>query len=89
LNQVIINRGSEPEETPDHNAMQVKFLDDEFCRIRPRRQYESCSCETSRRAASFASTHRPRKPSAILRAEVASGINTLQTRPARFLSEIS
>jgi hypothetical protein len=31
LNQVIINRGSEPEETPDHNAMQVRFLDDEFC----------------------------------------------------------
>jgi hypothetical protein len=31
LNQVIINRGSEPEETPDHNAMQVKFLDDGFC----------------------------------------------------------
>src|SRR6516164_9112004 len=31
LNQVIINRGSEPEETPDHNAMQVRFLADEFC----------------------------------------------------------
>jgi uncharacterized protein (DUF3820 family) len=31
LHQVIINRGAEPEETPDHNAMQVKFLDDEFC----------------------------------------------------------
>lgn len=29
--QVIINRGSEPEETPDHNAMQVKFLDDDYC----------------------------------------------------------
>lgn len=31
LHQVIINRGAEPEETPDHNAMQVRFLDDEFC----------------------------------------------------------
>jgi hypothetical protein len=30
--QIIINRGAAPEETPDHNAMQVKFLDDEFCR---------------------------------------------------------
>jgi len=29
--QVIINRGAEPEETPGHNAMQVKFLDDDFC----------------------------------------------------------
>jgi hypothetical protein len=28
---VIINRGSEPEETPEHNALQVKFLDDDFC----------------------------------------------------------
>jgi hypothetical protein len=26
--QIIINRGAAPEETPDHNAMQVKFLDD-------------------------------------------------------------
>jgi uncharacterized protein (DUF3820 family) len=31
LYQVIINRGAEPEETPDHNAMQVKFLDAKFC----------------------------------------------------------
>lgn len=31
LHQVIINRGAEPEETPEHNAMQVKFLDDEYC----------------------------------------------------------
>ena len=31
LHQTIINRGSEPEETPDHNALQVLFLDDEFC----------------------------------------------------------
>jgi uncharacterized protein (DUF3820 family) len=31
LYQVIINRGAEPEETPEHNALQVKFLDDEFC----------------------------------------------------------
>jgi uncharacterized protein (DUF3820 family) len=31
LHQVIINRGAEPEETPEHNALQVKFLDDEFC----------------------------------------------------------
>ena len=31
LYQVIINRGSEPQETPEHNALQVRFLDDEFC----------------------------------------------------------
>ena len=31
LHQVIINRGAEPEETPEHNALQVQFLDDEFC----------------------------------------------------------
>jgi uncharacterized protein (DUF3820 family) len=31
LHQVIINRGAEPEETPDHNALQVLFLDDGFC----------------------------------------------------------
>jgi hypothetical protein len=29
--QIVINRGAAPEETPDHNAMQVKFLDDDFC----------------------------------------------------------
>jgi hypothetical protein len=32
LYQVVINRGAEPEHTPEHNAMQVKFLDDDFCR---------------------------------------------------------
>lgn len=32
LHQTIINRGTEPEETPDHNTLQVLFLDDEFCR---------------------------------------------------------
>jgi uncharacterized protein (DUF3820 family) len=32
LHQVIINRGAEPEETPDHNALQVLFLEDDFCR---------------------------------------------------------
>lgn len=31
LYQVIINRGAEPEETPEHNALQVLFLDDTFC----------------------------------------------------------
>jgi uncharacterized protein (DUF3820 family) len=31
LHQVIINRGAEPEETPEHNALQVLFLDDDFC----------------------------------------------------------
>jgi hypothetical protein len=31
LHQTIINRGAEPEETPDHNALQVLFLDDDFC----------------------------------------------------------
>jgi hypothetical protein len=31
LYQVIINRGGEPEETPEHNALQVKFLSLDFC----------------------------------------------------------
>lgn len=31
LHQTIINRGAEPEETPDHNALQVLFLEDAFC----------------------------------------------------------
>jgi uncharacterized protein (DUF3820 family) len=31
LHQVIINRGGETQETPEHNALQVKFLDDDFC----------------------------------------------------------
>ena len=31
LHQTIINRGAEAEETPDHNALQVLFLDDDFC----------------------------------------------------------
>jgi hypothetical protein len=31
LYQVIINRGAEPEETPEHNALQVLFLEDDFC----------------------------------------------------------
>jgi uncharacterized protein (DUF3820 family) len=32
LHQVIINRGAPAEETPEHNALQVRFLDDAFCR---------------------------------------------------------
>jgi Exodeoxyribonuclease X-like C-terminal len=31
LHQTIINRVAEPEETPEHNALQVLFLDDAFC----------------------------------------------------------
>jgi uncharacterized protein (DUF3820 family) len=31
LHQVIVNRGAAPEETPEHNALQVQFLDDGFC----------------------------------------------------------
>lgn len=31
LYQVVINRGAEPEETPEHNALQVLFLEDNFC----------------------------------------------------------
>lgn len=30
LYQVIINRGAEPEETPKHNALQVRFLENDF-----------------------------------------------------------
>jgi hypothetical protein len=29
--QLVINYGAEPTETPDHNALQVLFLDDGFC----------------------------------------------------------
>lgn len=28
---VVINYGGQPEETPEHNALQARFLDDEFC----------------------------------------------------------
>lgn len=31
LHQTVINRGGEPEETPEHNSLQVLFLDDAFC----------------------------------------------------------
>lgn len=31
LYQTVINRGAEPEDTPDHNALQVLFLEDAFC----------------------------------------------------------
>lgn len=31
LHQTIINRGAEPEDTPDHNALQALFLDNDFC----------------------------------------------------------
>jgi hypothetical protein len=31
LYTVIINRGNEPTETPEHNALQVLFLADDFC----------------------------------------------------------
>jgi uncharacterized protein (DUF3820 family) len=31
LYQIIINRGAEPQDSPEHNALQVLFLDDEFC----------------------------------------------------------
>ena len=30
-NQVIINNFTEPTETPEHNRLQMKFLDDDFC----------------------------------------------------------
>jgi hypothetical protein len=28
--QIVINNGQEPSETPEHNAMQIKFLDEEY-----------------------------------------------------------
>jgi hypothetical protein len=28
---IVVNYGSEPQDTPDHNALQARFLDDEFC----------------------------------------------------------
>jgi len=31
LHQTIINYNAEPAETPEHNALQVKFLDDDYC----------------------------------------------------------
>jgi hypothetical protein len=39
LHQIIINRGAEPEETPEHNSLQVLFLDDTFCSQFVRRLY--------------------------------------------------
>jgi uncharacterized protein (DUF3820 family) len=39
LHQIIINRGAEPEETPEHNALQVLFLNKEFCVRFVRRAY--------------------------------------------------
>lgn len=32
-NQVIINNFTEPTETPEHNRLQMKFLDDDFLRM--------------------------------------------------------
>jgi uncharacterized protein (DUF3820 family) len=32
LYQIVINYGAEPSETPEHNALQVLFLDDGFCK---------------------------------------------------------
>lgn len=31
IHQTIINRGAENQETPEHNSIQVKFLNDDFC----------------------------------------------------------
>lgn len=31
LHQTIINQGAQPEDTPEHNALQVLFLDNRFC----------------------------------------------------------
>jgi uncharacterized protein (DUF3820 family) len=31
LYQVILNRGAEPENTPEHNRLQMKFHNDDFC----------------------------------------------------------
>jgi hypothetical protein len=31
LYQIVINRGGVPEDTPQHNALQVRFLNDDFC----------------------------------------------------------
>ena len=28
---IVLNYGAEPQDTPDHNALQARFLDDEFC----------------------------------------------------------
>ena len=39
LHQIIISRGAEPEETPEHNALQVLFLNKEFCTQFVRRAY--------------------------------------------------
>jgi hypothetical protein len=49
LHQVIINRGAEPEETPEHNAMQVRFLDDEFCLRFVRHLHPTYDVEAQRR----------------------------------------
>jgi len=32
LHQVIVNQGKEPEDTPEHNALQAMFLNQDFCK---------------------------------------------------------
>jgi uncharacterized protein (DUF3820 family) len=63
LHQVIINRGAEPEETPEHNALQVLFLDDEFCvrflrRMRRNTDYETILAELEEKRKYLLSTAR-------------------------------
>jgi uncharacterized protein (DUF3820 family) len=56
---IVINYGAEPQDTPEHNEMQARFLDDEFClsvlkQVRPlwldiKAQYEADDWELEKR----------------------------------------
>lgn len=47
--QVVINNGAEPSETPEHNAMQARFLDEEYVRALIRRLSENAENATIER----------------------------------------
>ena len=52
LYQVIINRGAEPQDTPEHNALQARFLDDDLC-LRLAEIVEPGCIDRGRRMAEF------------------------------------
>jgi hypothetical protein len=90
LHQTIINRGSEPEDTPEHNALQVLFLDHAFCLKfclalddklddKIRSQLESERGEHSRRAAKNLREAEYRMKSAARRLADAEGRNYGET----------
>jgi len=86
LHQIIINRGAEPEETHEHNALQVLFLDKEFCRRFLRHLYpdwEKLSSKTENTfGASALTSSRHRYPANALRGCMASNTSSIGTKLA-------